>query len=132
MISPAQITFTDQAWQSDPARWRNARQYHVSCLLDDQLPIREPDGRYNVLAMQMAAHALPSLAGATDAKRTAARQLIHLLRLAKRPAPQSLLELADSAVSMRATTPDLTALAERVVAVQAQAARIRRRDGGEG
>ncbi len=93
------IVFTDQVWHPNPTRWGSVAHYQAACLFNNDLPIQEPDGRYNVLAMLLAARVLPDVAGTPMDKRTAARQLMRLLFLAHRPVPPRLCALAEGSVS---------------------------------
>jgi hypothetical protein len=89
------IRFTDHPPPSDKEDWGDDEHYQAACLLDGQLPIREPDGAYNIVLMAAAARKLPELDAPHDERVVAARELIQLLRIAQQPFPAPLLHLAE-------------------------------------
>lgn len=104
-------TFTDKPWDGTQARWKNPATYVQDCLIDltppgkpkeyqyGKLPVREPDGAYNVNGMHSAAAVLAGGMGGLKGvppvkKRAAARKLLALYRERKENPPDSLKRLA--------------------------------------
>ena len=103
-------TFTDKPWDGSASRWKNDETYVEDCLIDlnppgkpkvkalGKLPVREPDGAYNVNAIHAAVAALAGGRGGVqappEAKRAAARKLRALYREMKEELPPSIQRLA--------------------------------------
>jgi HK97 family phage major capsid protein/HK97 family phage prohead protease len=99
---------SEQPFDSSAARFTDA-QWQRACVLDRgpqiesvkeryALPIREPDGALNVLAMHEATRRITTLRGvAAKAIRAAARRLVAAFRRAGLEPPQQLLEVAGMA-----------------------------------
>jgi len=92
------------SWDFDPGRFSD-EQYEAACLIDlggdvpakmrCSLPILEPTGELNAVALERAAEKVGHVPGASlPQKAEAARKLLRLYRMAEMPAPESIRQLA--------------------------------------
>jgi HK97 family phage prohead protease len=97
-------TVSRAVWDSDTDRFADD-EYEASCLIDRggdrpakercSLPILEPTGEVNILALYSAARRLPSTTGITNVQRAeVARHLVRVFRQVGETAPQAVIDAA--------------------------------------
>lgn len=85
---------TDRAWSGARERFTD-EEYERSCLVAGRLPVLEPDGALNVLAMREAANKIHSTGLPMDQKAQAARKLRRYYAMAGETPSASLMALAE-------------------------------------
>ena len=97
---------SSKPWDGDASRWPDGASYCESCLVDlndgsgpktktnCHLPVKEPGGAYNRVALGQAAARLAQTSIAPTAKKAAARRLLALYRRFDLPIPDSLKNMA--------------------------------------
>ena len=99
-------TFTDAAWDGSASRFASTSDYCASCLIDENppgkdkvqslchLPVKEPGGDINTIALSSAAGRLLQTKTSASNKKKAARALVRYYQQAKMDVPDSLKSMA--------------------------------------